>query len=318
MILFIYGENSYLSYKKLAELKDRFIEKNGDINVHIIESETVTSLSVFKQYYQTQPLFGTKSFLVFKDMLNGKLGAPLLKEIVEALKKNESDNVIVFFETNDVPDKRVSLYKFLSTQKYAQECKMLIPYQCEQWVKKTAQEMKLSLTKDALLELSRATNDMWQLENELRKMKLFVSGTDRSITQEDVKQLVSTSIESNIFKMIDYIGQKKVKKAVNELENLIDAGENEIKILSMITYQFRNLVQARDILNQGKSTADLQSKAKLAPFVAGKSMKQADNFSLTELKKIYKELLETDYAIKTGAKEPRLALDRLVVGICTL
>ena len=143
-------------------------------------------------------------------------------------------------------------------------------------------------------------------------------GKERAITVDDVKSLVSSSIESNIFKMIDYIGQKKVKKAVNELENLIDAGENEIKILSMITYQFRNLVQAREVINQGKTKADLQSKAKLAPFVASKSMNQAENFNLTELKKIYNELLETDYAIKTGGKEPRLALDRLVVGICML
>ena len=44
-------------------------------------------------------------------------------------------------------------------------------------------------------------------------------------------------------------------------------------------------------------------------------MRQAMNFSMEQLETIYRRLLETDVAIKTGRMDEVLALDMLVVGL---
>ena len=115
--------------------------------------------------------------------------------------------------------------------------------------------------------------------------------------------------------MIDYLGQKKVKLALKELDTLKQSGEHEIYILSMIVYQFRNLIQAKDVLSQGGNKNDLSKRAKLHPFVATKSISQAKNFSFEELKGIYGKLMELDYRLKSGQIEPNLALEAFIVEV---
>ena len=54
-------------------------------------------------------------------------------------------------------------------------------------------------------------------------------------------------------------------------------------------------------------------REKLADPARQKAWEQASNFALPQLEEIYRRLLETDIAIKTGKSEPVVALDVLVV-----
>jgi DNA polymerase-3 subunit delta len=316
MILFIHGEDTYTSHKKLLEIQLRFIEKNSDFNLQVIDGDTVTDLGTFKKYTQTLPLFGDKSCIIFKNLLSESKNPPLLKQISEFLASSEQTNIVVFYESYNTFDRRTSLYKFLASQKFSQEYKLPTGYNMDRWVVNEANNLGLTLTNEAKNELTYQVSNLWQLRNELHKLALYKDGQEGSVTLQDIKENVSGTIQSNVFKMIDYIGLKKTKDAINELENLIKNGENEIKILSMITYQVRILVQARDTLNQGKSKEDLIKRANLKPFVATKSIGQAKNFTLDELKKIYGALVETDHLIKTSTADPHLALNRLLIEIC--
>ena len=50
-------------------------------------------------------------------------------------------------------------------------------------------------------------------------------------------------------------------------------------------------------------------------FVAEKGRRQSRNFSMEQLETIYRKLLETDLAIKTGRMDQVLALDMLIAGL---
>jgi len=49
--------------------------------------------------------------------------------------------------------------------------------------------------------------------------------------------------------------------------------------------------------------------------VAEKGLRQSQNFSMEQLETIYRKLLETDLAIKTGQMDQVLALDLLIAGL---
>jgi DNA polymerase III delta subunit len=53
----------------------------------------------------------------------------------------------------------------------------------------------------------------------------------------------------------------------------------------------------------------------LHPFVARKLHAQSANFTLAQLERIYRYLLDLDLAIKTGDMTPEAALDLLVAGL---
>jgi DNA polymerase-3 subunit delta len=83
-------------------------------------------------------------------------------------------------------------------------------------------------------------------------------------------------------------------------------------LLIMIVRQFRMLLQIADLKARGQSLDAVRDTLKLHPFVAQKVWDQARNFSISQLEAIYRRLLDTDLAIKTGRSEASVALDLLV------
>jgi DNA polymerase-3 subunit delta len=117
--------------------------------------------------------------------------------------------------------------------------------------------------------------------------------------------------------MIDALATKDLKKSARELHRLLDSGEAELKILTMIVYQFRNLLIVKDQVSRGVTSQwDMAKKAGLHPFVAQKTLVQCKNYSFDDLKAIYKMLLDYDLKMKTGQLDPKTGLDLLVVKLC--
>lgn len=97
--------------------------------------------------------------------------------------------------------------------------------------------------------------------------------------------------KANIFNFLDALFEKRKKDAYRELQNLLNAGEEEVVILSMINTSLRNL-----------SYAVFGSKAleKLHPFVKVKVLKQAKNFTEEDIKNLYEFFYNADLSFKTG------------------
>jgi DNA polymerase-3 subunit delta len=83
----------------------------------------------------------------------------------------------------------------------------------------------------------------------------------------------------------------------------------------MIVRQFRIMIQVKELGEQGLSQRDMATRLNLHSFVVEKTTRQAMNFSMEQLETVYRKLLETDVAIKTGQMDDVLALDMLVVGL---
>jgi DNA polymerase III delta subunit len=72
----------------------------------------------------------------------------------------------------------------------------------------------------------------------------------------------------------------------------------------MINFQLRNLL----IVKSG-------AKLNAHPYVIKKTVRQAGNFSLGDLKKIYQKIFQVDVGIKTGKIDPEVALDLLIAEV---
>jgi len=104
------------------------------------------------------------------------------------------------------------------------------------------------------------------------------------------------------------------RKAMSALHRLLD--EQDVQsIFGMIVRQFRLMLLAKDVLEQGGVEGSVAREIKQAPFVAKKISAQARRFSLQDLETVYRRLLEIDEAIKTGQIEVEVALDAFVAGI---
>ena len=120
------------------------------------------------------------------------------------------------------------------------------------------------------------------------------------------------SAQGSVFELVDALGTGDGKKAQRVLHQLLE-NEEAFELWGMVIRQFRLLLQAREILDENGSQAEVQKGLGLHEYVAGKVTNQARRFSMPVLEAIYHKLLEIDEAAKTSQVPLDLALDTLVV-----
>jgi DNA polymerase-3 subunit delta len=144
---------------------------------------------------------------------------------------------------------------------------------------------------------------------------LTYAGPERTVTEQDVQLLVSYAQEANIFHMVDALGKRDTRRAMELTEELLEGGRHPLYLLSMITRQFRILIQVKELLAKGTSAEDIRALLGLHPFVQDKITRQAGNFSIEQLEAIFGQLHEVDAAVKSGQIEDELALSLFVAEV---
>jgi len=304
MIIFLYGEDSYRARQKLKEITEHYkkIHKSG-LNLKYLDFSKGDLNDLRDEVRQTS-MFKEKKLIVITNPFSISESKGL-KDFVN------SDDVIVFYQEDKV-NRRTSLFKFLEKNAKCQEFELLSGQKLKNWVKKQFEkyEGKIdSQTLDKLIEY--VGSDLWRMENEIKKLVSFKKKTEA----EDIDLLVRSKIETDIFKTIDAIAQKDKKEALKLLHKHLEKGDSPLYLLSMINYQFRNLLIVKDLIEKHKPYNLILKKSGLHPFVVRKSYSQSQKFSLEQLKKIYQRIFQVDFQIKTGKIEPETALDLLVVEI---
>ena len=94
------------------------------------------------------------------------------------------------------------------------------------------------------------------VSQELDKLMLFL-GDRPTINKDDVNQIINRSLEQNVFLLTEYI-QKRQKQRIQLVKDLINMKEEPIKLLALITSNYRLYYQCK-ILSQ-KAIADNKSQ----------------------------------------------------------
>ncbi|MFH1780870.1 MAG: DNA polymerase III subunit delta [Candidatus Nealsonbacteria bacterium] len=304
MIIFLYGEDTYRSRQKLQEiiLHYKEIHKSG-LNLKYFDGKGIDFQDV-KSELQTVSMFKEKKLLVLTDIFSNQgLKEGFLKDSKRFIN---SDNVVVFYEekgkfTQD------ALFTFLKKYAQCQEFEPLSNLKLRSWLKNEFEKAGAKIDSMALeAMINFVGNDLWQLANDVQKLAAFKKG--RVIETKDIRLFVKPKLETDIFKTIDAIALKNKKQALTLLHKHLEKGDSPLYLLSMINFQFRNILGVKDVIERGE---DL-SRSGLKPFIARKSYEQSKKFTYEELKKIYRKIFQVDYDIKTGKLDPQSALDLLI------
>lgn len=150
---------------------------------------------------------------------------------------------------------------------------------------------------------------------EVDKLLAYVNFA-RPVGVEDVDQLVAFyGPPSNYFHLIDSMAAKNAKAATAELRRLLDEQDAIALFFSLVSH-YRQLVQARHIVEEGGNEATVQKALNIRhPFPAQKLTAQARKMTRRELDHIYRRLLDYNLDIVTGKMPAELALETLVTAL---
>ena len=150
-------------------------------------------------------------------------------------------------------------------------------------------------------------SDTRTADHELDKLLLYVD-YKRPVEIDDVLALTAYEGEGDIFGLVDALGERDGRTAIKKLHELL-GDRDPLSILGMIVRQFRLLIQAREILDQGYEENEVIKRIKVYKRVGEKITAQARKFDLQTLESIYRRLLEVDLAIKSSEMEGDQILD---------
>jgi DNA polymerase-3 subunit delta len=183
----------------------------------------------------------------------------------------------------------------------------------ESWIKRRAQTRGVTISSEAVTLLADFIgNQLRLLANELEKLATYV-GRGNTIEASHVRLLSAQVQEARVFDLTDALAQRNRTLALNLLHDLLADGLHPLALLPTITSQVRNLLLVKELAGSGLRVGQIASTLGSPPFVVEKTLRNIGKFSTAQLEQTYRQLLDTDSALKRSRLTPEMALDLLVV-----
>ena len=235
-IYLLYGEEAYL--KKLY--KNRFVKAmvpEGDtMNYRYFEGKNTNPKEII-DLAETLPFFAERRLIVLENTGFLKNATP---ELAEYLKDMPETTYMIFVESE--LDKRGKLYKAIKEKGHIVELKRQDEKTLIRWILGMAKKEKLQMSEAAVRYLLAKTgNDMENLGQELEKLFCYCMN-HTEITAADIDEICTTQIGNHIFDMVDAVAAKEQKKALDYYYDLLTLKEPPMRILYLLTRQFRILM----------------------------------------------------------------------------
>ncbi|HHV05531.1 MAG TPA: DNA polymerase III subunit delta [Anaerolineaceae bacterium] len=182
------------------------------------------------------------------------------------------------------------------------------------WIRRYCKDKGGTIDKSASALLAQYVgNDTLRAGHEIDKLIAY-AGEGGTITTKDLVLLTTQDQEGDIFALVDALGERNGKKAMEQFLLLTEKSD-VMELTGMIHRQFRLLIQAREVMDEGGRQDKVQSELKVLSFIAGKLYKQAGRFSMAQLLDIYARLLKIDEDIKTSGMPGIIAFQVLIADL---
>lgn len=170
-------------------------------------------------------------------------------------------------------------------------------------------------TADLLIDI--AGDDITRLKTEIDKLAAYAAN-DKTITTAHVESLVGHNRLFDAFKVIDACLQKNASQAVERLRVMFEADKsNEYKAVGAFAFHFRKLFTAKKMMQEGLNEYEIAGKARIF-YNKEAQFAQLKRLSLKQIGDQIQQLAETDFAIKRGQAQPRIAIEQLVLRMAAM
>lgn len=322
-VYFFTGEEEYYIEHSIKHMENTLLSPGfKDMNYKIYRD---SGLSVEKLVaeIETIPFFDEKRIIVLEDtkiFSNKKtLSENEEKMIIECIKNIPETSIIIFRE-KDV-DKRKKFYKNISKKATTVKFSKLTESKLTNWAGKKIQENGKKIDGRDLNYLIKRTGYMFKdskvnLYDVENSIKSICGVTEEEIIEKSsIDMFIKTPIEDNIFLMTNSLNSKDIETALLILDKLIENKESEIKILALISSQYRNMYKTKVLLKSGYTSKIISSKLGVHQFAIQKLAGYSNKYSERELKYIVEKIKMTDYMMKRSSTSNRTLLEVLFFDI---
>lgn len=272
MTIFLYGQDGYRLKQGLEQVLAGYKKKySSGLNSFSFDLSDKEHQTRFEDSVKTLSFFEEAKLIIVRNTFVSKDVSEWFRDTVVGREIDKSDSVIVAVVENlsrkELEKASRELFKFLdSKSKTKRDFEYLEGAKLVNWVRSEFAVRNCSIdTSEARELVGLAGNESWRLANEIEKLANYKQ--KGMISSKDIKDLVSSRADLNIFDLVDAVVSKNKTRAYELLYRELKNGRDPYYLLAMMSYGFRS---------------------------------RANRFSLEELRMAFKKLLEMDTLSKNG------------------
>lgn len=313
-----YGTN----IKRIEELtKDKVIEyvDEPDEFNRIVFNLKDTTIEALIEEAQIMPMFSERKVVIVNDafIFTGQKVRSEVKHdidlLIEYMNEKNDDTLVIFNVFNDTLDKRKKITKIMDKSGEVNEIKPPSEAEIKQLIVDSLKDEGISIDRKAVQNMIDKTGiDYETVVNELDKLKLYV---DDNVSSEDIDAVVSVSLEENIFKVTDLILQGKKVDAVHLVRQLILQKEEPIKLLSLITRQFRLLYQVKILKDEGFDQSYIAKALKSHPYPVKLAVNRLGSYPMTRLFNTMIKCRNVDHQMKSSYLDKNTLFETFILDL---
>ena len=246
-----------------------------------------------------------------------KMSSDIHTMILLYLKKNYDTTVLII--TGIKPDKRKVFFKEIGKIKSGINVEFKAKNEREilVWINDYVLKKKRRISPAAIrLFSTTVSSDLNNIASELEKLILFTE-KDHTIDEDDIEKVLGISKDFNIFKLINSVANKKIKKSIEICDRIMKMKENRSDPIAINIMLGRMFISAFEISsNSYVKGISLTFSAKEMgydnPWRDKDTQTSANNYSLIELTRIMRFLLECDIKLKSSFQDKKTAIFVLI------
>lgn len=308
----LFGEEDFLVAQALEDfLASPAFSQNPSLNVERFHAQDTPPTRVLESA-RTLPFLGSRRLVILQE--------------VEAYKAEQLNALMPYVE-DPAPstclllagrklDSRTRLAKALSKAGRVHVFKKLWPRDLPPWLAQRAALRGKTLAREAAERLAELMGlGLGALDSEVEKLSLYVGGRAQ-ISAQDVAAVTGRGRLYSIFDFTDALAAGRLHRTLTSYDQLDSLGEPAVKVLAMVTRLFRQLLEARKVLDQGGGPGQVQSALRLPPQAAGTILERAQKESAAGLASRLGRILQADLALKSSPGADRVIMERLIMDLC--
>ena len=312
-----YGEELFLLEHYLGQVKKLLLDPlTESFNFHRFHTENFDA-PAFADAVEGLPMMAEHTLIQVEDIDLFKLPESDRDRVAAALSDIPDYCTVVFTYTaaSWKPDKRMKkLWESIDKNGLVVEFAKQDQRDLIAWLTRhfSAHQKRISTELCAyLIDITDGT--MTSLLGEIEKICAY-SAAD-TICKADIDAVTEPVLDAVVFQMTDLLSAGRYDEALLKLQQLLKMQQEPLAILGAVGSHFRRLGTARTLLDNRKTSADLQKLCGLPDYPARKTMEAARRFSAAFCRKANELVLETDYRIKTSYDDPQRLLELLLLSL---
>lgn len=314
-IVLNYGAVDALIEKKSDEIINQYLDGERDEFNYVKYDLYETSISSAIEEALTLPFLSDKKVVHIKNayLFTGEKVTNNINQNVDQLigfiEQYDGETLVVFDVFNEKLDERKKLVKSVKKNARLNKIDQMTEQEIKQWIKSYLNEQYKDIKEDALVAFLELTGIQFNIiKAELDKLVLFI-GDEAVINKQDVKDIVSRSLEQNVFLLTEYIQKGQKEKSINLLKDLINMKEEPIKLLALITSNYRLYYQCKILASKHYSEQQIAKTISVHPYRVKLALRIVRKLSLERLLATIDVCAETDYDLKSSYMDKVLILE---------